>query len=263
MALHGGPLNPLASELAELVADALAAAEDARRRGFLTAPGELPLPEGPGPSDAVAPGAAASGWSALAVEARAADRNGARELQRVREELGDCRRCSLCQGRRTLVFGVGNPEADLVVMGEAPGDLEDRQGEPFVGPSGQMLDKMLQHVLGLERSESYLLNLVKCRPPKNRHPLPDEVEACRPFLEAQLQAIRPKLVLVLGAVAYQALFRTDTAISGVRGRWQDYQGIPVMPTFHPAYLLRNPAEKRHTFADLKMVRQRYDELSRS
>ncbi len=255
-------MNPLAAELAELVADALAAAEDARSRGFLAAPaGELPLPEGPDQSEE-APPAAASGWSALAVKARAVDRNGARELQRVREELGDCRRCSLCQGRRTLVFGVGDPDADLVVMGESPGDQEDRQGEPFVGPSGQMLDKMLQHVLGLERSETYILNLVKCRPPKNRDPLPDEVEACRPFVEAQLQAIRPKLMLVLGGVAYQALFRTDTGITRVRGRWQDYQGIPVMPTFNPAYLLRNPAEKRHTFADLKAVRRRYDKLSR-
>ena len=189
------------------------------------------------------------------------DHSAARELQRVREELGDCRRCALCRQRRTLVFGVGDPDADLVVMGEAPGDQEDRQGEPFVGPSGQMLDKMLLHVLGVPRSQAYILNVVKCRPPDNRNPLPDEVEACRPFLEAQLQAIRPKVLLVLGTVAFKALFRTNDGIVRNRGRWRDYQGIPVMPTFHPAYLLRKPQDKRLTFSDLKALRRRYDELT--
>ncbi len=253
-------MKPAAEELAELVADVQAAIDDAIGRGFLVSPeGELPAADpaaaAPGPVEA------AAGWSALAAEARAEEHSAARELQRVRSELGDCRRCDLCQQRRTLVFGVGDPDADLVVMGEAPGDQEDRQGEPFVGPSGQMLDKMLVHVLGLQREQVYILNVVKCHPPRNRNPLPEEVEACRPFLEAQLQAIRPKLVLVLGGVAFKALFRTDTGITRSRGRWWDYQGIPVMPTFHPAYLLRKPEDKRLTFDDLKLVKSRYDELA--
>jgi len=255
-------MTSAAQELSELVADVLAAAEDARGRGFVAAPpGEIPAAdEGSEPPESTS--SAAAGWSAIAAEARSGDRHAPRELKRVRDELGDCRRCALCQNRRTLVFGVGDPDADLVVMGEAPGDHEDRKGEPFVGPSGQMLDKMLVHVLGLQRSEAYILNVVKCRPPRNRNPLPDEVEACRPFLEAQLRAIQPKMVLLLGGVAFKALFRTNEGITRVRGQWRDYHGVPVMPTFHPAYLLRNPAEKRKTFADLKLVRDRYDALTR-
>ena len=255
-------MNPSARELAELVADALAAAEDARLRGFRCAPeGDLAAPSSDREVPDVEPGS--SGWSSLAADARRGARSAARDLQRVRDELGDCRRCGLCQQRRSLVFGVGNPDADLVVVGEAPGEQEDRQGEPFVGPSGQMLDKMLLHVLGMERSEVYILNVVKCRPPKNRNPLPEEVEACRPFLESQLQAIQPKLMLVLGGVAFKALFQTPQGITRARGTWRTYAGIPALPTFHPAYLLRNPAEKRKTFDDLKALRARYDELMNS
>jgi uracil-DNA glycosylase len=181
-------------------------------------------------------------------------------VQRVRDELGDCRRCGLCKARRSIVFGVGDPDADLVIIGEGPGEQEDLKGEPFVGPAGQMLDKMLENVLQLRREQVYITNVVKCRPPKNRNPEPDEVESCRPFLEAQLTAIRPKLVLVLGSVACRALFGSDLGITRARGAWHEYAGIPVMPTFHPAYLLRKPEDKKYTFEDLKTLRVRYDEI---
>ena len=188
-------------------------------------------------------------------------RTGAAALRRVRDDLGDCRRCALASGRRSIVFGVGDPDADLVVIGEAPGYHEDQQGEPFVGAAGQMLDKMIENVLGLSRQQHvYILNMVKCRPPRNRDPEPAEIEACRPFLEGQLQAIRPKVMLVLGRVALQALFLTNDRITRARGRWRTYHDIPVMPTFHPAYLLRNPADKRKTFDDLKALKERYDSL---
>lgn len=184
----------------------------------------------------------------------------AERLLAVRRRLGECQRCRLAQGRNRLVFGMGAPNADLVIMGEGPGQREDEQGLPFVGPAGEMLDKMLQHVLGLSRSQVYILNVVKCRPPNNRDPRPDEISACRPVYEAQLAAIQPKLILTLGSPAVKTLLATSTGIMRLRGRWQRWRDIPVMPTFHPAYLLRRPEDKRFTFQDLKEVRRRYDEL---
>ncbi|MCB9669323.1 MAG: uracil-DNA glycosylase [Alphaproteobacteria bacterium] len=186
-------------------------------------------------------------------------------MRAVRDELGDCSRCDLCKARKNIVFGVGDPSADLVVIGEGPGEQEDLQGEPFVGPAGQMLDKMLENVLGLRRDQVYILNVVKCRPPRNRNPLPEEVDACMPFLRAQLRALRPKLGLVLGSVAYKALLQTTQGITRSRGRWHVWRDphsdlvLPVLPTFHPAYLLRQPQDKRLTFADLKDLRARYDQ----
>ena len=189
------------------------------------------------------------------------------DLAKVREILGDCQRCGLCRGRRNIVFGVGDPRARLVVVGEAPGAQEDRQGEPFVGKAGQMLDRMVENVLGLQRSQIYIANVVKCRPPDNRNPEPEEVAACQPFLRAQLGAIEPDLVLVLGRVAAQTLFETGRGITSLRGQWKllDLGGrkVPAMCTFHPAYLLRRPEEKRKTFEDLKALRARMDELTRS
>ncbi len=181
-------------------------------------------------------------------------------LARVREVMGDCQRCGLCQGRRSLVFGVGDPEADLLICGEGPGEREDREGVPCVGPAGQMLDRMLENVLGLAREQVYILNVVKCRPPGNRTPLPEEIAACAPFLEAQIQAIQPKIILSLGRPATQTLLKTGRGIKAMRGQWQRLGDLPVMPTFHPAYLLRQARDKRLTFEDLKAVRQRYDEL---
>jgi len=174
--------------------------------------------------------------------------------------LGDCERCGLCRSRRTIVFGVGDPDADLVICGEGPGAQEDRQGVPFVGPAGQMLYKMLEHVLGLQRDQVYIVNVVKCRPPGNRTPLPEEIAACRPFLDAQLEAVRPKVILSLGRPATQTLLRTGRGIKSLRGKWQQLGDVPVMPTFHPAYLLRQAQDKRLTFSDLKSLRDRYDAL---
>ena len=183
------------------------------------------------------------------------------DLTAVRQALGDCKRCRLCESRSRIVFGVGDPHADLVVVGEGPGANEDREGVPFVGPAGQMLDRMLVHVLGLKREQVYILNVVKCRPPRNRTPQPDEIAACRPFLLQQLEAIQPKVILAMGRPATQTLMETQRGIKAMRGRWQRYRGgTPLMPTFHPAYLLRQPQDKRLTFEDLKAVRLRYDEL---
>ena len=231
-------------ELAELLAAARALIEDASQRGVV---------------DEVQADPSRS-WSKLASTAREQEPPAALRLEQVRTELGDCQRCALCRQRQKIVFGVGAPDADLMVIGEAPGYQEDVQGEPFVGPAGQMLDKMLENVLGLARAQVYITNVVKCRPPKNRDPEPAEVESCRPLLEAQIEVIRPKVVLVLGGVAFRTLFQSRDGIKRSRGQWREYGGVPVMPTFHPAYLLRTPDDKRLTFADLKALKTRYDEL---
>ncbi|MCY1042290.1 uracil-DNA glycosylase [Corallococcus sp. bb12-1] len=173
-------------------------------------------------------------------------------LDQVRRELGDCRRCKLCTGRKNIVFGSGNPRADLVFVGEGPGENEDLQGVPFVGAAGDLLTKMIA-AMGFTRNDVYICNVVKCRPPGNRNPEPDEIAACEPFLRSQLLAIQPKAIVALGKFAAQTLLRDTTAITRMRGAWREYEGIPLMPTFHPAYLLRNNAEKRNAWADLQQV----------
>ena len=181
-------------------------------------------------------------------------------LTEVRQELGDCKRCKLCNGRTQIVFGTGNPRAELVFVGEGPGADEDQQGVPFVGKAGQLLTKMIE-AMGFKRDEVYICNVVKCRPPNNRNPEPDEIEACEPFLKAQLAAIRPKVIVALGKFAAQTLLRDSTAITRLRGQWREYQGIPLMPTFHPAYLLRSPDEKKHAWLDLQQVMKRFGKES--
>ena len=176
-------------------------------------------------------------------------------LDEVRRALGDCKRCKLCSGRKNIVFGVGNPKARLVFVGEGPGADEDTQGIPFVGAAGQLLTKMIQ-AMGLSRDDVYICNVVKCRPPGNRNPEPDEITACQPFLEGQLKAIGPEVIVTLGKFAAQTLLRTDTPITRLRGQWRDHLGVALMPTFHPAYLLRNPAEKKAAWADLQAVMAR-------
>jgi DNA polymerase len=173
-------------------------------------------------------------------------------LPLVRETLGECTRCKLAPSRTQIVFGVGNPEADLVFVGEAPGFDEDRLGAPFVGKAGQLLDKMIA-AMGLSRGDVYICNVIKCRPPGNRNPEPDEVAACEPFLRQQLDAIRPRLIVALGKFAAQTLLRSNAPISALRGRWARYQGIQLMPTFHPAFLLRSPDRKRDAWQDLQLV----------
>ncbi|MDP6483519.1 MAG: uracil-DNA glycosylase [Nitrospinota bacterium] len=175
-------------------------------------------------------------------------------LEEIRSDLGECTRCNLCEGRKNIVFGVGSPNADLVIVGEAPGRDEDIQAEPFVGRSGQLLNRMLE-AIGLSREDIYICNVIKCRPPENRNPTPDEVETCEPFLIRQLKSLRPKVILAMGKFAAQTLLQTEERISRIRGNFHEYHGIPVMPTFHPAYLLRNQSQKRVVWEDLQKVHQ--------
>ena len=174
-------------------------------------------------------------------------------LAAVRDELGDCTRCKLCKGRKTIVFGEGDPDAVLVFVGEGPGQEEDQQGRPFVGAAGQLLTDIIVKGMKLNREDVYICNIVKCRPPGNRNPEPDEIEACEPFLIKQLQAIRPGVIVALGNVAVKTLLKTKEGITKLRGTWKTYQGIPLMPTFHPAYLLRNPSDKKLVWEDIKKV----------
>ncbi len=177
---------------------------------------------------------------------------GSPELLAVRTGLGDCRRCKLAGGRTTLVFGVGAPNAELMFVGEGPGADEDLQGEPFVGKAGQLLTRMIE-AMGYRRDQVYIANVVKCRPPGNRNPEPDEIEACEPFLRAQIAAVRPKVIVALGKFAAHTLLRSTVPITRLRGTWSEYQGVKLMPTFHPAYLLRSPQEKSKAWEDLKQV----------
>jgi uracil-DNA glycosylase family 4 len=196
---------------------------------------------------------------AIAVEPTAAsgaepakEKIGAAGLKLLRDDIGDCQRCKLAGGRRNLVYGVGNPDAELVFVGEAPGADEDAQGEPFVGKAGQLLTKMIE-AMGYRRQDVYICNVLKCRPPGNRNPEPDEVSSCEPFLKRQLAAIRPRMIVALGKFAAQCLLRDETPISRLRGSFRSYEGIPLMPTFHPAYLLRDPSKKKIAWEDLKAV----------
>lgn len=177
---------------------------------------------------------------------------GMETLADIRLELGECRRCSLGEGRTNLVFGVGNPHARLVFVGEAPGRDEDLRGEPFVGEAGQLLTNIIQ-AMGFERSEVYICNVLKCRPPNNRDPLPAEVEACGSFMLRQVRAIGPQVVVALGRSAAHTLLSTKTPISKLRGQFHDYHGIPLMPTYHPAALLRDASLKRDVWDDMKQV----------
>lgn len=178
---------------------------------------------------------------------------GSPTLEDVRSELGDCRRCPLCSLRKNLVFGEGNPRAEVVFVGEAPGGDEDREGRPFVGRAGQLLTKII-NAMNLQRKDVYICNILKCRPPGNRSPEPAEILACKPFLIAQLQAISPRVICALGAFAAKTLLgKEDIPITTLRGRFHDYEGIKVMPTFHPAYLLRNPAAKKLVWEDVQII----------
>ena len=173
-------------------------------------------------------------------------------LEEIRAEMGDCRRCKLYGGRTRLVFGDGAANARLMFVGEAPGADEDKQGVPFVGAAGQLLNNMLSK-LGLRREEVYIANILKSRPPGNRDPEPDEIAACLPFLDKQIKAIRPRVIVILGRIAAHALLGTKEPITRLRGHWQRYHDIRVMPTFHPSYLLRLPQERHKTWDDMQQV----------
>jgi DNA polymerase len=180
-------------------------------------------------------------------------RSAADVLAATRAEIGDCTRCKLhTLGRRQIVFGVGSPESELMFVGEAPGADEDVQGIPFVGRAGQLLTKMIE-AMGFRRDEVYIANVIKCRPPENRNPDPDEVETCEPFLFQQIAAIRPNVIVALGSFAAKALLRTQSPISRLRGRSYEYHGAKLVPTFHPSYLLRSPGQKREAWEDLKLA----------
>ena len=169
--------------------------------------------------------------------------------------MSGCSLCPLCEQRNKIVFGAGNPQARLVLVGEAPGREEDEKGYPFVGEAGKLLDKILL-AMHLSREEVYICNVLKCRPPDNRDPQPDEIASCEPFLKQQLALIQPELIVTLGRFAAQELLKTKEPIGKLRGNWHEYEGIPLMPTFHPAYLLRNPSGKRPVWEDMKQVMQR-------
>jgi uracil-DNA glycosylase len=173
-------------------------------------------------------------------------------LEKIRADIGDCTRCKLHKARTNIVFGVGNPKAELVFVGEGPGHDEDVQGEPFVGRAGKLLTQMIE-AMGLQRSDVYICNVVKCRPPENRLPEKDEIEICSPFLDRQLAVIHPKVICCLGACSAQTLLKTNQGISRFRGEWFDYRGSKLIATYHPAYLLRNPNAKGEVWKDLQKV----------
>ncbi|CAB1084752.1 Uracil-DNA glycosylase, family 4 (EC [Olavius algarvensis Delta 1 endosymbiont] len=180
----------------------------------------------------------------------------AESLADIAGDLGDCRRCRLARERKRIVFGEGNPKAKLVFVGEGPGFEEDRQGRPFVGPAGQLLTRIIE-AIKLDRDQVYICNVIKCRPPGNRNPEPDEIKTCLPFLERQLAAIQPDFICALGKFAAQTLLKTATPISRLRGRFHEYNGIKLLPTYHPAYLLRNPDKKRDVWEDMKMLMKEF------
>lgn len=180
------------------------------------------------------------------------------DLAQVREQLGECTRCPLCEERTQIVFGDGNPDAELMFIGEGPGEQEDLSGRPFVGRAGELLTAMIERGLEIPRAEVYICNIVKCRPPGNRTPLANEVAACRPFLDAQIASVQPRVIIALGKPATSLLLGRDIAITRLRGQWHEYQGIPLMPTFHPAFILRQytAQNRKLVWDDLRAALQR-------
>ena len=183
---------------------------------------------------------------------------GVMSLEEVHHQIQDCRRCSLWSSRKTIVFGEGNPEAGLLFVGEGPGGDEDREGRPFVGRAGQLLTNIIK-AMGFQRESVYIANIVKCRPPGNRTPKPEEVAACTPYLLGQVRAIRPKVICALGAVAARYFLQTEKPISALRGRFYSYEDMDLMVTYHPAYLLRNPAAKKFVWEDVQKIVKRLSE----
>ena len=224
-------------------------AERARYYAALTSIG-LPRPS-------VEP-AVASPERALAAAGAAEETDAAAGLREIRADIGDCQRCKLAGGRKNIVFGQGNPQARLMFVGEAPGGDEDEQGLAFVGRAGQLLTRIIE-AIGLRREDVFIANVLKCRPPGNRNPEPDEILSCQPFLDSQIRTIRPRVIVGLGKFAGQWLLRTAEPISRLRGRLAERDGIQVMPTYHPAFLLRNPAAKKEVWEDMKVVRSLLEE----
>ena len=199
------------------------------------------------------------GAEATAPEAAAGAAERQASLEEVAREAAGCEKCRLAKGRQTVVFGVGNPDADLMFVGEGPGAEEDRQGLPFVGPAGELLTKIIR-AIELDREDVYIANVVKCRPPRNRDPEPDESAACRPYLDRQIDLVRPRVLVALGRVAAQNLLELDSPLGRMRGRWYEVRGVPTRVTYHPAALLRNAGYKRPTWEDMQIVRDRLRQL---
>jgi DNA polymerase len=244
----------LSDERAELLADLR---ERARMYAALTEVGVPRIDVNPHPpTGAVGPAASASG-SRTATDAAvlrpAPPSPSADALGVIRAEVGDCRRCRLAETRQTIVFGQGNPRAELMFVGEAPGADEDEQGLAFVGRAGQLLTDIIEKGLRMPRAEVFIANVLMCRPPGNRNPEPEEILSCQPFLERKIDEIRPRVLVGLGKFAGQWLLKTAEPISRIRGRVGDYKGIKVVPTYHPAFLLRNPSAKKDVWEDMKVV----------
>ena len=275
----------IASALRSVIADLTAHLESARSIGILDEPRDAPRPdptpalastsEAPIPTRVAHPVSAptrssSTPWASVAEAARTQaaltargpdgpNALGAAGLASVAADLDGCTRCGLCKARNHIVVGVGEPEADLMVIGGSPEEPDDLRGEPFVGPAGEMLDKMLDNVLGLDRSRVYITSVVKCRSPGTRSPTPHEIATCIPFLHRQIRAVLPKLLLVLGGLAAQHLLGVRS-IDRERGHEGVWESIPAIPTLHPSYLLQVPDDKRKVFQDLQHVRRRYDAL---
>src|SRR5689334_6524342 len=207
---------------------------------------------GRAPEDEVVPASRAGGERSLLDSALPVIQDKPAALKVIREDIGDCTRCRLHKGRTNLVFGVGNVNADLMFVGEGPGADEDAQGEPFVGRAGQLLNNMIS-AMGLKRSDVYIANVVKCRPPQNRTPEKDECDTCLPFLMRQIDVIKPKVIVALGAVAAKNLLAISDSMSNLRGRWYDFRESKLLVTYHPAYLLRDPRQKKEAWKDLQMA----------
>ena len=228
-----------------------AASRTAKSAARAVATGQQPAVGAPVSPPVAAPGQTAGVPSELFYRYSGLEKTA--DLPALREFIGECTRCKLHSSRTNLVFGTGNPQAELMFVGEAPGADEDLRGEPFVGRAGQLLTDIIERGMGMTRAEVYICNVIKCRPPDNRNPEPDEVAACEPFLFRQIDLVRPRAIVGLGTFAVQALLKVKTPISKLRGNWQEVRGVKLMPTFHPAYLLRNPADKRLVWADIQEV----------
>lgn len=217
--------------------------------------GELYLRRAPAGASAAASPAPAPAAAATPTAAAVPDADRHAELAALGREASACTACRLAQGRKNVVFGTGNPDAELMFIGEGPGAEEDRQGLPFVGPAGQLLTRIIE-AIGVRREDVYIANVVKCRPPENRDPAPDEAAACRHFLERQIDLVRPRVVVALGRVAAQTLLATAESLGRLRGRWHEVRGVPTRATYHPAALLRDSQYKRPTWEDMQVVRDR-------
>ena len=235
-----------AGALSAAIPAAMAAAAPGRASGTASNVGPSPSASQPSaPASTILPATAPSLFEAI-------ERIEGDSLPNIREDIGDCTRCKLHKGRTKIVFGTGNPNADLLFVGEGPGRDEDLSGEPFVGRAGKLLTDMIK-AMGLKREDVYIANVVKCRPPENRLPEKDEIATCSPFLMRQIDAIKPKVICTLGSCSAQTLLQTAQGISKLRGEWFDFRGAKLMPTYHPAYLLRNPAAKPEVWKDLQKV----------